>query len=134
MNLRAIAHEDLKEILNDTDTGGVDITITSPALAEFDFKAFSNDIHAAFDPNTGQTVTGRQCSVAVLISELITAGFYNNTNREDDIRGVVDKTSKPWLVTATDVNGIQGTFKVVETFPDNGAGLMPMLLEVYETL
>jgi len=134
MSLRATAHADLIEILNDTETGGVDISIESPDAVSEDFKAFSNDIHLAFDPDTGVTVTGRTCSVAVIISELITAGFWNNTNREDDIRGEPDKTKKPWVVTTTDVNGITGTFKVIETFPDNGAGLMPIMLEVYTPL
>lgn len=134
MSLRDEAHEDLIEIMNDDESGTVSISIISPLSVSEDFKAFSNDIQLSFDPDTGQAVTGRQCSVAVLISELITAGFYNNTNREDDIRGEVDKTSKPWVVTTTDVNGIEGTFKVIETFPDNGAGLMPMLLEVYTPL
>lgn len=127
MGLRDTAHGDLQEILADTVDGGESITITSPASVSESFYAFTNDIHFAVDPETGQTVTSRQCTASVLISALIDVGF-------DAIKGVVDSDELPWVVTTTDANGVVGTFKVSETFPDNGAGLMVLFLEGYTTL
>ena len=125
MSLQAIAHPDLIEIVNDDETGGVDGVITSPAGETEDFKLLSSDIHQAIDPGTGEIVTGRMVSAAVLTSELLTAGF-------DDIRGVVNSTSRPWLVTFDDVLGRSYTLKVAESYPDNSAGLTPLMLEAYD--
>jgi len=124
MSLRDLAHTDLKEIMGDTETGGDLATITSPAGAPLPFRVLMNDIHISIDPGTGETVTGRQSTVAVLISDLITAGF-------QDIKGVPDTDKKPWVVDTVDVNGIAGTFKVAESNPDHGAGLMILFLELY---
>ena len=125
MSLRGTAHADLIEIMNDTETGGDLCTIISPEGRSENFRTLSNDIHLSIDPGTGETVTGRQCSVAVLISELMAAGF-------SGIRGIADLKSKPWVVETTDVNGIQGKFKVAEHHPDNSAGLMILFLEIYK--
>lgn len=127
MSLRDIANADLREIMNDTVTGGVGCTITSPAGATATFKTFFNDIHQSIDPGTGEIITGRQSSVAVLINELIDAGF-------DDIRGVVDSDSKPWLVTIADALGREATHKVAESYPDASIGLTVLLLEFWEPL
>ena len=124
MSLRDIAHADTIEIMNDPDVGGDLCTITSPVGLSESFRVMSNDIHLSIDPGTGETVMGRQSSVAVLISELIDAGF-------NGIRGVADSSSKPWLVDIADVNGIAGQFKVTEHHPDNTAGLMILVLELY---
>lgn len=124
MSLRDIANDDLKEIINDTETGGDIATITSPAGVPLPFRVLSNDIHLSIDEETGQAVTGRQSTIAVLINELIAASF-------DGIRGVAATDSKPWVVDTTDVNGVAGKFKVAESVPDNGAGLMVLILEVY---
>jgi hypothetical protein len=124
MSLRDTAHADLIEIFSDPEN--VDTcTITSPAGAFENFRVLSNDIHLSIDPGTGETVTGRQCSMAVLISELMAAGF-------DEIHGVAESDSKPWVVDAIDVNGIPDKFKVMETYPDRGAGLIILILELYK--
>lgn len=125
MSLRAQANEDLKEILNDGDTGGVDCVITSPAGLTASFKVSHNDVHVAFDPGTGEMVTGRQASVAVITSELIAEGF-------DSIEGVADSSSAPWLATVSDVEGRSGVFKVAATHPDATLGLTVLILEFYE--
>ena len=127
MSLRDIANADLRGIMNDPVTGGVDCTLTSLAGATAEFKTFHNDIHMQIDPGTGEIVTGRQSTVAVLTNELIDEGF-------DDIRGIADTDSKPWLATVSDVLGREGTFKVVETYPDASLGLVVLFLEFWEPL
>lgn len=123
MGLRDIAASDVIEIIHDTETGGDEITITSPAGVSETFNALANDIHFAIDPETGMTVTGRQCSATVLSSDLSDAGF-------SSIKGVPD-SSRPWVVTMTDINGVSSTFKVVESHPDNTMGLMILILSEY---
>ena len=126
MGLRDIATADAIEIIQDTVTGGDEIIITSPAGVSEDFLALTNDIHFSIDPETGETVTGRQCSVTVLSSDLVTAGF-------SEIKGIHDTNSRPWVVQMTDINGVTATFKVVESHPDNTMGLMVLILGEYST-
>lgn len=127
MGLRDTAHVDLREILADTVDGGEPVTITSPTGVSESFYAFTNDIHFSIDPETGQTVTGRQCTASVLISALISAGF-------SAIKGVSEINAKPWLITLSDANGVEATLKISETFPDRGTGLFVMFLEGYTEL
>ena len=118
--IEARAHADLQRIMAKQET----CAITDPSGSEETFNVISSDIHISSDPGTGIVVTGRQSSVAVYIADLIAAGF-------DGIRGIADPNSRPWLVTISDVNGREGTFKVAETHPDNTAGLMLLMLEEY---
>jgi hypothetical protein len=126
MSLRGEAYLDLIGIIHDEDTGGDLITITSPDGSQEDFRALSNDIHLSIDPGTGDVVTGRQASVTVLISDLIASGF-------QDIRGIPDSNSRPWVVTAVDANDVSTNFKVIESHPDRGMGSMTLFLETYES-
>ena len=126
MSLRDIANADLQEIMNADETGGVACTITDPSGATADFKVFFNDIHQAIDPGTGEIVTGRFSTIAVLTNELIDEGF-------DGIRGIADSSSRPWLVTITDALSRSVTHKVAETYPDASIGLTVLFLELYST-
>ena len=127
MPLRDQALLDIVEIMNDTDTGGVPITITSPAGESLPFNALESDIFLSIDPGTQEMITGRQVHASVLIAELIATGF-------SDIRGEEDSAKKPWVVQTTDGFGRAWTFKVVETRQVNSRGLMPLILECYEPL
>lgn len=126
MSIRGEAHLDLIDILHDEDTGGDLVIITSPNGSQETFRAFSNDIHLSIDPGTGDVVTGRQASITVLTSDLIAAGFQN-------IRGIPDSSSRPWVVTAEDANDVSTDFKVIESHPDRGIGSMTLFLELYES-
>jgi hypothetical protein len=127
MGLRDTAAADAIEIINDTIDGGDEIFITSPTGVSETFRALTNDIAISIDPETGLTVSGRQCSAVVATADLAAVGF-------DGITGVADADAKPWVVLATDVNGVQGTFKVAETRPDNTIGLLTLILEEYVPL
>jgi len=124
MSLRATAAADIQNIVRDASTGGDEIVITSPAGAVATVHGFTSDVHLSIDPGTGEMVSGRKASVAVLIADLVTESF-------QDIHGVAESTSRPWLVTMTDANGTETTFKVVETNPDASSGLTILFLEEY---
>lgn len=127
MGLREIAHSDLQSIFADASGFVWPCVITSPDSVSVDFDCRSNDIHMSIDPGTGDTITGRQASVVVLISDLIAANFQT-------ISGVANTSIKPWVVVFDSINGISGTYKVAETYPDHGAGLIVLLLETYKPL
>jgi hypothetical protein len=124
MGLRQIAHDDAQEIMRDEDGFAWPCTVTNPAGYSHDFLCRSTDIHLAIDPGTGEMVTGRQVSVALLKTDLESVGF-------ETVSGVADTTGKPWVVEVSDILGTAGTFRVAETHPDNALGLMVCFLEAY---
>jgi tetrahydromethanopterin S-methyltransferase subunit B len=124
MGLREIAHQDLQSIFADASGFVWPCVITSPDSVSVDFDCRSNDIHLSIDTGTGDTVTGRQATVVVLVSDLIDSNFQT-------ISGVANSSIKPWVVVFDSINGISGTYKVAETYPDHALGLMVMLLEDY---
>lgn len=126
MGLRATAEADLAGILEDKTAGfGWDITITDPAGSPASLVGYSNDIGLSIDPDTGQAVSGRRASIALRISSLTAAGL-------GIPMGIVDSTSKPWVVTFDDINGTAHTFKVQESHPDRAIGMVTCLLELYD--
>lgn len=125
MPLRNTQQADLREIMHDTDSGGIECSITSPSGASETFMVFHSDIHEMVDPGTGAVFSGRRVRVSLVISDLIAAGF-------GGIRGVEQSDATPWIVTVSDANGVIGTFKVAKTLPSNSLGMMPIELEVYE--
>jgi hypothetical protein len=124
MSLRDVAYTDLKAIMNDSSGGCDPCTVTAPDDTSDSFQVWSNDISLSIDPGTGVAVAGRQSSVSLLISELIEAGF-------DDITGETSPSSKPWRITYDDVNGRTVTWRVIESIPDHGSGLLVCMLELY---
>ena len=124
--LRDQAETDLTNILEDTTFGfGWPIRVTDPSGAFVDMEGFSNDVAEVIDPDTGLGVSGRQASVALSMSSLITAGL---TFPE----GISDKASKPWLVIFDDINGASFTFKVSKSNPDRTIGMVTCNLELYQ--
>ena len=150
MSLRLLAETDLGYILEDESTGfGWPITLTTPGGNSISFTGFSNDIAQVIDPDTGQAVSGRVASCALRISSIrnaavgstecneflafcgepvMEAGNVNYSLPE----GISDADSKPWIVVFDDINSIQHTFKVIQSNPDRGLGVISCLLELYE--
>ena len=127
MGLREIAEADLGVILEDSIYGfGYSITVTDPTGTVVPLTGFSNDISQLIDPDTGQAVSGRLASVALVISSLITAGLALPV-------GIADSANKPWLIQFDDINGNAFTFKVSQSNPDRTIGLVVCLLELYES-
>lgn len=128
MNLRQQAEADLGVILEDNSTGfGWPITLTDPSgsTGNGPLTGSSNDISQVVDPETGQVVSGRSASVALRVSSIFGAGFNALPV------GIADSNSKPWLVTFDDINGNSHTFKVIQSNPDRGLGLVTCILEAY---
>lgn len=125
MSLRQIAEADLAITLEDAVTGfGWAINVTDPAGNSADLTGQSNDIAQVIDPDTGQAVSGRLASVALRIASLTAAGLGLP-------EGVADRASKPWLVRFDDINGNAHTFKVQQSNPDRGLGVVSCVLERY---
>lgn len=124
IGLRQQASNDAEAIMKETYGFVWPCVITSPGLSSVSFSCRSNDIHITVDAGTGEIVTGRQASIAILISDLVDAGF-------TEIGSIAESTSKPWAVAFDDINGRSYNFKVAETFPDYTIGIMICILEVY---
>jgi len=122
MSLRELAESDLKHILEDTLGFGWPITVVDPAGLESSYTGYSNDIADLIDPNTGTSVTGRRASVALRISSIV----------GDLPRGVAAASKKPWLVKFKDVPCNDYQFKVIQSNPDRGLGVITLLLEGYK--
>lgn len=126
MNLREQAERDLAVILEDGATGGGwPITVTDPAGVQATLTGFSGDIAQLIDPDTGQAVSGRLASVTLRIASLHAQGLQLP-------QGIADAGSKPWLIAFTDINGLAYRFKVSESHPDRGLGIVSCDLEAYQ--
>lgn len=126
MGLREIAEADLVTTLEDRDTGfGFNIKVTDPDGTSADLIGTSNDIAELIDPDTGQAVSGRFASVALRISSLTAKGL----GLPEDI---ADATKRPWVIEFDDINGNPFTFKVKDSNPDRGLGIVTCILEIYK--
>ncbi len=127
MGLRDTTKADNRIILNDSTFGfGYSIIITDPTgTVHPNFIGFSNDVSQMIDHDTGQAVSGRLASAAIHIQDILDAGL---TLPE----GIADSSSKPWLITFDDINGVTQVFKVSESNPDRAIGLIICLLEFYK--
>lgn len=125
MGLREVAEKDLAIILEGDSYGfRWPITVTDPAGVSAALFGFSNDISLVIDPDTGQAVTGRLATVALRIQALIDAGLSLPV-------GIIELTSKPWVIEFNDINGNSYIFKVNESNPDRALGIIICILETY---
>ncbi len=151
MSLRELAESDLGVILEDSVTGfGWSIALINPSGAQIQMTGFSNDIAQVIDPETGQAVSGRSASCALRMSSIIALGGRLATECNEPLaqcnepqmeagntafgfpQGIADSDSKPWVVTFLDINSTPHSFKVIQSNPDRGLGLLSCLLELYE--
>ena len=124
--LRELAESDLAVILEDDVTGfGWPITVTDPAGLTATLKGQSNDIGQVIDPDTGTAVSGRLATVSIRISSLTAKGLSLP-------KGIADSGSKPWVIQFDDINGKPYKFKVAQSNPDLGLGLVVCILEAYQ--
>lgn len=126
MSLRLLAESDLSFIVEDSSSGfGWPITLTSPAGTKYNLVGLSNDIAQIIDPETGVPVSGRMASITLRISSLISAGASLPY-------GVPKANEKPWLAEFQDISLVGHRFKVKQSSPDRGMGLVNCILEFYE--
>jgi hypothetical protein len=122
VSLADIASADLANILN--SDGGC-VTLQSPDGRVAAFRANTQDISHAIDPQTGMLVSGRTCSVALTQRDLRTVNM-------EPIAVSDNKVNKPWVVRfAETASGKEHTFKVKETKPDRTIGALILILETY---
>ncbi len=124
--LRLIAEQDLAHILEGALGFRWEITLTDPSGTTVSgLHGFSNDIGQMIDPDTGTAVSGRLASIAIRI------GLLNDNGLGLPV-GITDSSRKPWIVGFNDINGNAWVFKVTQTHPDRGLGIITAMLELYE--
>lgn len=124
MSLREQAAADLQAIVEDSTGFGWPIQVTNPAGLSAALTGLSTDIHTTIDPETGQAVSGRRASIALVLASLTAAELGMP-------RGIADSGSKPWIVTFDDISGASHTFKIAEALPDRAIGVVVCFLEPY---
>lgn len=118
MSLLSLANSDLGLILEDAVGGfGTTVTLIPPTGASLQATGGYNDVSEMVDPVSGEVVRNRCASLTLRISSLPALPF-----------GVSDATQKPWRVT---MNGT--TYKIFDTAPDKGMGMVILYLEPYVT-
>lgn len=125
MGLRAESEAALEETLEDPDLWGWPITVTDPNELTASLYGQSGDIAQVIDPQTGDVISGRLAHCVLRLSSLIAAGF------AEVPRGIMSSSSKPWLVTFDDINGVSATLKVRQSNPDRTLGIVVLILESY---
>jgi hypothetical protein len=132
MSLIKRAESDLGRIVENPKEFGWPVILKNPegetlgAEGQTPLYALANDISSLIDPDTGDPVSGRLATVTFRASTLRAAGFKMPKN-------ISDKSSKPWLVTFTNINDRQYTFKVDRSDPDRQRGLLTVYLELYKS-
>ncbi len=123
MSLADIAAADCQRILN---ADGCVITLQSPDGRLAELRGNEKNISHAVNPETGAVVSVRQTSVVVHMADLRTVNM--------EPRGVSDDKGKPWVVRFTSAGtGIERTWKVTETIPDDTIGAQVLILEFYKS-
>lgn len=125
MSIIEQAEEDLGLIVENLRDFGWPIKVTNPEGVSEDFVGLTGDIALIIDPDTGDPVSGRLVQVSLRISTLIAKGFKIPV-------AIAENTSKPWVIEFTDVNNVEGVFKVSHSNPDRKLGLVKLNLEVYK--
>jgi hypothetical protein len=125
MGLRETAALDAQRIQEDAAGFRWPMTITAPDGGEAEVYGLSQDIHLSIDPETGQTVAGRQCTASVSLLSLAAAGM-------SIPKGEARQGKKPYLVEFKDISGALHVFKVAQAHPDQTLGNVIMGLEVYD--
>lgn len=123
MSLADIAAADLQNILN---AAGCAITLQAPDGQTAELTGLSQDIAHAVDPETGQLISGRTCSVVLSLYDLLSVNMAP--------KGEPDGSKKPWLVKYVEtVSRCEHTFKVRESKPDRTIGGLVLILEFYKS-
>lgn len=126
MGLRAQAAADNRAILEDTAGFGWPIKVTNPAGTFGNVVGFSNDVHQAVDPGTGQIVSGRLAHVTLNVATLAAAGLGIPA-------GISDTAGHPWVIEFADIAGASYKFKVAAAEPDRTLGCVLCRLEAYKS-
>lgn len=120
MGLREQAALDAKAILEDLDGFSWPFALKSPDGVVTQQSGFATDIGQTIDPETGQSVAGRQVSVSCSLLSLAVLPA-----------GIANENRKPWVVTFENIQELAGDWKVIEVLPDRALGVVVLLLEAY---
>lgn len=126
MSLIDRMQKDSQRIMNSSRYGfSIPIVLTSPSGDEYSLMGIVSIIHNLVDPDTGQPVSGFLATVSINYRDLNDSGI-------DLPEGEMSSSARPWLVTATNVIGVEQTMKLVRSSPDETNGNILCDLGSYE--
>jgi hypothetical protein len=118
MDLLAQARKDAKTFLTGGFSTGItfDNNVLSATVQGIAFKH-----HLSIEEGTGAPVNSKNTEASVSEQALLDAGFITrNANNEIDMKG--------WKVTYTDSAGISAKYLIDESRPDEGLGIIVLVL------
>jgi hypothetical protein len=121
MGLREQAKLDARAILEDTSGFAWPVTLISPLGVITSLRGFTTDVGQTIDPETGQAVAGRRASFSVARAALPQLP-----------EAVAEGSRKPWVASFADSQGVVANWKVIDVLPDAAAGVVVLLLEIYQ--
>lgn len=121
-NAIALAQSDLKRF-----TQELDLTFTAPGVDPdvVTVKGLGTKHHLAINPNTGLTINSKRVHISVAES-LLTDESYTTRDSNDQVNLINHKVS--WK----DERGVSKTYRINETWPDEGLGMIICILGVYK--
>lgn len=123
MGLLEQARKDLLKITTNKSSGfAVDITFNSDDYNHKTVQGIYTKHSTQIDPQTGLSVTSKNCSVSVAEAALITAGY----TVRDSAKKLV--SMKGHFVRFIDSTGEEGLYKIAEQRPDETIGLITFIL------
>lgn len=123
MNLIEQARKDLLKITTNKSSGfAVDITFDNKDYNIVTVQGIYTKHSNQIDPQTGLSVTSKNCSVSVSEAALVAAGYtVRDTNKK-----LVNMYGH--FVRFIDSTGEEGLYKIIEQRPDETVGLLVFIL------
>lgn len=125
MSVLQEARHKVDEILSSIELFSIEVTMLSPDEVLAHVNVLSGHTYAYIDPDTGQGTSSEQARIHISVPQLL-----ENFGEIPVISS--DEYGRPWRIIMTDAGGVDQTFKLKESLPDNTLGLVSYYLEKYE--
>ena len=122
MNFMQRVRRDAQRIMK---KDGQNVVLITPEGLKYPLNSIVSVIHNLIDPDTGQPVSGF----------LATASINRLDLNELDIalpEGEASEFERPWLVRETNIDGVEVTYKITRSAPDESNGNILCDLGAYE--
>ena len=112
MNFMQRVRRDAQRIMK---KDGQEITLITPDGLKYPLHGIIAVTHQVFDPDTGQPVSGFLATVSLNRLELIDLGI-------EVPNGEMSEYERPWLVREINIDGVEITYKITRSAPDEANG------------
>jgi len=115
MSLLQRMQKDAQRIMNSNVGFSSDIVLISPDEDEYPLKSIVSVIHNLIDPDTGFPVSGFLATASLNRLDLNALGLAIP-------EGEASEYERPWLIRETNIDGVDVTYKITSSKPDEANG------------